>query len=267
MPHSQHGNDSKAKQKHRRSGSHISKGNKQKPQESSGAVVKSEGIAASTSVGVQQPPAGVGQARPWSPWIPGDDGRWFYQGRLKADGSGWEYQFTEGYPPASRRWQGNPYAAVSTVSTPQLPYGPPPILAGQTLPGANRSNINPTQANRAIDAPDISEESNDDFDVQEEDEAETGPPLTQQPLPQVHQIQYSQQPVYQPQAVILASPTTARPPPATNKPGSARQALVRHLSGRGGNNNKQLSAIVKADKERRVNSRKRIKSWLSEVTP
>ncbi|KAB5531199.1 hypothetical protein GE09DRAFT_1228004 [Coniochaeta sp. 2T2.1] len=263
MLHSPHGNDTKAKQKHQRSGSHINKSNTQKQQESSGDVVKSQPIAASNGSNAQQP-AAVDQPRPWSPWIPGDDGRWFYQGRLKADGSGWEYQFTGGYPPASRRWEGNPYAAVSTAPTPQLPCGPPPIIAGQTLPGANRSITNPTRL-EVTEAPDASPEESDD-DGQEEDEAETGPSPTRQPLPQVHHTQYSQQPVHQSQAVILASPTTARLQPATTKPGSARQALVRHLSGRG-TNNKQLSAIVKADKERRINSRKRIKSWLSEVTP
>lgn len=31
--------------------------------------------------------ASTDQPRPWSRWIAGDDGRWFYQARPKADGS------------------------------------------------------------------------------------------------------------------------------------------------------------------------------------
>jgi len=84
MPHSQHGKDSNTKQRHRRSASHVSKSKQEQPRQ-----------ALNTS-DVSQPPTGndaptvkpaAEQQRPWSPWIPGDDGRWFYQGRLKADGS------------------------------------------------------------------------------------------------------------------------------------------------------------------------------------
>jgi hypothetical protein len=68
----------------------------------------------------------------------------------------------------------------------------------------------------------------------------------------------------QSQAVTLAA--NARPLVATKQgDGSGRQAIAKQA--RGGKASKTLSATGKADKERRVSSRKRIKSWLSEVTP
>jgi len=72
----------------------------------------------------------------------------------------------------------------------------------------------------------------------------------------------------QSQAVILANNNSAPPAAASkagNGSGSGRQAPAKHAAA--GKAGKKLSAIVKADKERRISSRKRIKSWLSEVTP
>lgn len=61
----------------------------------------------------------------------------------------------------------------------------------------------------------------------------------------------------------LQAAKTAPRNPAVPQSGSGGggQAVAKHAGG------KKLSAIVKADKERRISSRRRIKSWLSEVTP
>lgn len=99
MPHSQHGKDTTAKQKSRRSISHYSKGKQDKPKQRPNDAVKSQPITAAVSTNVQPP---AEKTRPWSPWIPGDDGRWFYQGRLKADGS----EFLRPLPPLKPRFQG-----------------------------------------------------------------------------------------------------------------------------------------------------------------
>jgi hypothetical protein len=93
-----------------------------------------------------------------------------------------------------------------------------------------------------------------DEDEDQEDETET---YTQAPAQEL-----SNMVPHQSQAVILANPP--RPPATKSGSGGGRQAVVKHTGGKSG---KKLSAIVKADKERRINSRKRIKTWLSEVTP
>ncbi|KAL1880205.1 hypothetical protein VTK73DRAFT_6033 [Phialemonium thermophilum] len=65
------------------------------------------------------------QVRPWSRWFPGDGGRWFYQARLRSDGTGWEYQFTEGYPTISwSRTEGTPSAVVSSRMHEEHPQRP-----------------------------------------------------------------------------------------------------------------------------------------------
>ncbi|OIW30264.1 hypothetical protein CONLIGDRAFT_361413 [Coniochaeta ligniaria NRRL 30616] len=235
MPHSQHDKDTSAKQKRRRSISHHSKGKQDKPKQPAEDVVKSQPIA--TGVGTNaQPP--VEQSRPWSPWIPGDDGRWFYQGRLKADGSGWEYQFTEGYPPTSRRLDANAYATVYQNATQTPSHNP--VTAVHTVVGAPTHPPHTEPRN----GEDTTEQSDDDDHQEENTETYTQAP------PQILNIAVPQLS----QAVILA----------TSKSGSGRQAVAKQATKKGGKN---LSAIVKADKERRIHSRKRVKRWLSEVTP
>jgi hypothetical protein len=265
MPHSQHGKDTSAKQKPRRSSSHYSKGKHDKPKQLA-EDVKIQPMTAVVSPNVQ-PAAEV--PRPWSPWLPGDDGRWFYQGRLKADGSkfclsnlsfsgnveltagkgGWEYQFTEGYPPACRRRHPNLYATLYQATTQTMHYNP--SITVSTVVGAHGAPAAQSPNSEPVDGQDATEQSDDDDG--QEDDTET----YSQALPQVLNIMVPQQS----QAVILANPTR---PPAASKSGSGRQAVVKHASGKSG---KKLSAIVKADKERRINSRKRVKNWLSGVTP
>lgn len=50
---------------------------------------KDEGQGQLVKCSAGPPPAQLftSQAQSWSQWFPGDEGRWFYQGRLKADGS------------------------------------------------------------------------------------------------------------------------------------------------------------------------------------
>lgn len=243
MPHSQHGKDTSAKQKSRRSSSHISKGKQDKQKQPTEEVAKTQPITAVASANVQSP---AEQSRPWSPWIPGDDGRWFYQGRLKADGSGWEYQFTEGYPPASRRRDPSLYAAVYQTTTQAPPYDPAiAVPTAAVASGVHSAQTEPAGGENA-------KEQGGDGDGHDHNIAS----YTQAP-PQVLNIMVTQPP----QAVELVNPVQ---PPAASKSGSGRQAVVKYSGGKGG---KKLSAIVKADKERRINSRKRVKSWLSEVTP
>ncbi|KAH8908439.1 hypothetical protein BR93DRAFT_486646 [Coniochaeta sp. PMI_546] len=241
MPHSQHGKDTTAKQKSRRSISHYSKGKQDKPKQRAIDVFKSQPITAAASTNVQPP---AEKSRPWSPWIPGDDGRWFYQGRLKADG-GWEYQFTEGYPPTSRRRDPSLYTTFYGTNTQPLPYD-----SAAAVPTVSDAPAAQPQHSEPVNEEEVTEQGDEDG---QEDDTET---YTQAP-PQVHDIMVPQVS----QAVILAD--SGRPPAAT-KSGSGSQALVKHSGGKGG---KKLSAIIKADKERRINSRKRVKSWLSEVTP
>jgi hypothetical protein len=84
MPHSQHDRAPSSKENRRRSTSRVSKGKSEKPNhvpDNANEGTQTTGIIAP----IATPPAE--QQRPWSQWIPGDDGRWFYQGRLKADGS------------------------------------------------------------------------------------------------------------------------------------------------------------------------------------
>lgn len=45
---------------------------------------------------VDKPEAEEPEDKPWSQWIAGDNGRWFYRGRQKPGGN-WEYQFVDGY--------------------------------------------------------------------------------------------------------------------------------------------------------------------------
>jgi hypothetical protein len=100
----------------------------------------------------------------------------------------------------------------------------------------------------------------DDTEEVDDDDGEAGMNIDEPPIAGITYVPI-QTAVQQPQALILPNATR---PPAVNKIPSASQALVRHMAGRGG---KKLSSIVKADKERRINSRKRVKSWLSEVDP
>ena len=158
---------------------------------------------------------------------------------------GWEYQFTEGYPPAPRRRDPSLATVYRAPSSQALPYSPPSVPAGANfvLETHHQPHIN----------------TGDDDDAAEDNDE-----VVPQMPPQVPSLTA---PPAQSQAVILAN-NSAPPAAAATKAGngSGRQTPAKHTA-TASKAGKKLSAIVKADKERRVSSRKRIKSWLSEVTP
>ncbi|RKU40729.1 hypothetical protein DL546_002174 [Coniochaeta pulveracea] len=184
--------------------------------------------------------------QPWSQWLPGDDGRWFYQGRLKADGSGWEYQFTEGYPPTSRRPVTDeiysPGASLLRDSHGVLD-GSPSAIVEQGHPEYAEVTVEGTVQ-----------------DIGQSDAAALKPSIPALPLnPNI-------QPESQLQLVTLSSiPPRTRASKTGRDDSRGSGSSFRESLGR--KKKKKLDSIVKSEKELKFNPRRSVKRWLDGVEP